>query len=440
MITSISTKPIYNTAPTPEIVKNEFAEIIAKLGKEAAQEKCWKRVTEQKNGKDVLIAAKVFSDIYPSSTKEPTRFEFADNTTLSLSSSQLEALKKDSRTISDLLDDAEGNHIPLTQISRLQFLALLNILYPTESFEKAALKPLDIVLAANYLDIKEVLDSFSKQFKAQIAAFKDENDLSKALVFYKSIKGLPKDIREPLELEMGAYFGAVLSKASLEKRGEIIKQYDECRITALSFRNNNNVILNDLSQISSLRILDLSFTDLINENIQDIPSGLTSLNLSNCDQITDEGLEKLPKDLTSLDLRHCTKITDKGLSKLPHGLASLDLRYCNQITDEGIGKLPQGLASLDLRYCAQITDEGLGKLPKGLTSLDLTECDQITDEGLSMLPKGLTSLDLSFCAQITDKGLSMLPKGLTSLKLFGCHQITDGKKNALRQRGIEDIS
>ena len=100
---------------------------------------------------------------------------------------------------------------------------------------------------------------------------------------------------------------------------------------------------------------------------------------------------RLPRDTTNDDLTH--------ISGLPN-LTSLDLSECQKITDAGLKHLSsmKNLTSLDLRDCDQITDDGLGHLKDlpNLTSLDLSGCWKITDDGLghiSSMPN-LTSLNL----------------------------------------------
>lgn len=266
-------------------------------------------------------------------------------------------MKKDSKTIRDLIEETQAAHIPLSLISKAQFLALLNTLYPDEPFEKGTSDPIEMALAANYLDIKEASDSISSRFAAQIASFETEKNLPKALDFYKSIKKLPKELRGPFEIKMAPYFGSLISKAEPEKREELFKQYQKNKITSLSFAKDKNVVqfLARLSEIESLKYLDLSNTNLTDKEIELLSRSLTSLNLSFCNQITNEGVGKLPQALTSLDLAHCYQITDEGAGKLPQGLTSLSLSGCDLITDEGVNKLPQSHTSLDLSWCDKIT-------------------------------------------------------------------------------------
>ena len=111
-------------------------------------------------------------------------------------------------------------------------------------------------------------------------------------------------------------------------------------------------------------------------------SGLTSLNLSHCPEVTDAGLIHVAQltRLTTLHLRSCFKITDTGL--------------------EHIAQLKQ-LTSLDLYNCRKITNAGLKSL--ALTKL-IKNKDTGKKEHVLQLAQ-LTTLDLSHCPWVTDTGL-----------------------------------
>jgi len=126
------------------------------------------------------------------------------------------------------------------------------------------------------------------------------------------------------------------------------------------------------------------------------------------------------KDSTLLDLVQCKT------------LQSLNLRNCNQITDAGLNalrRLPL-LRSVNLRNCTKITDAGieiLSALPK-IEDVDLSFMDQITDAGLGHLTKATTlrRLILNWCHLITAVGLLQLRQAcphLSELSIKGCHNM-----------------
>ena len=74
-------------------------------------------------------------------------------------------------------------------------------------------------------------------------------------------------------------------------------------------------------------------------------TALTSLNISDCEEVTsDEGLQALSRltALTSLDISDCTQVTDEGVQALGSltALMSLKLANCYKVTDEEGLSLP----------------------------------------------------------------------------------------------------
>jgi len=124
-------------------------------------------------------------------------------------------------------------------------------------------------------------------------------------------------------------------------------------------------------------------------------TGLRTLNLWNCEEITNDGTAYLSglKELRTLYVGG-TQITDAGLAPLK-GLTKLWTLNLDetQITDAGLAHL-KGLANLRTLNLdeTQITDAGLAAHLKGVTklrTLDLWGCEQITDEGVADLKKAL---------------------------------------------------
>ncbi len=109
-------------------------------------------------------------------------------------------------------------------------------------------------------------------------------------------------------------------------------------------------------------------------------SKITSINLSNCKNITDADLALLVKrfSLRSLDLSGCKKITDAGLAHLAMcDLRSLDLSGCTKITEYGLPHLVRhaSLSSLNLRGCTNIKDDSLVHLKPLRRSLVSVQLD-----------------------------------------------------------------
>lgn len=139
-----------------------------------------------------------------------------------------------------------------------------------------------------------------------------------------------------------------------------------------------------------------------------------TLNLEDCENITDVGLSHLANDvqLRGLNLHQCEKITDGGLMHLAgaKNLESLNLHWVELITDEGMKHLSglKQLKHLDLDW-TEITNKGLAHLA-GLTNLErLCLPSSITDEGMVHLAgmTKLVELDAG-CYDLTDEGLAVL--------------------------------
>ena len=139
--------------------------------------------------------------------------------------------------------------------------------------------------------------------------------------------------------------------------------------------------------------LHMTFYEITDEDLQQLaPFPVHTLDLCNCDDVTDAGvahLSSLPlhklilsEDITNAGLTH--------LSSLP--LDTLNMSYCYCITDAGVAHLSSlPLHTLDMSYCYGITDAGVAHLSSlPLHTLDMMYCGGITDAGVEYL----ASLDL----------------------------------------------
>ncbi|KAL0384787.1 UNVERIFIED_CONTAM: hypothetical protein Sradi_2873000 [Sesamum radiatum] len=163
---------------------------------------------------------------------------------------------------------------------------------------------------------------------------------------------------------------------------------------------------------------------------------LEEVDLTDCPGINDIGLNYLSKcsGLVSLKLGLCTNISDKGCTEIgDDGLAALScgckklqkliLSYCDKVTDRGMECLSslEELSDLELRGLPNITGTGLRKLAAGcrrLTELDLKSCENIDDSGfwaLAYYSRNLRQVNFSGCA-ISDVGLCMVMGNLTRLQ------------------------
>ena len=77
------------------------------------------------------------------------------------------------------------------------------------------------------------------------------------------------------------------------------------------------------------------------------------------------------------------------------GVHTIDLFECDQITDQG------------LQYLADESALLIGDKLKGVHTINLSACEKITNQGLQYL-MGVHTINLSACEQITDQGLQYL--------------------------------
>ena len=180
-------------------------------------------------------------------------------------------------------------------------------------------------------------------------------------------------------------------------------------------------------------------TDHTLQSIAEHCTGLQSLSLKRCREITDAGVITI-SNLKSFFIYNCYQITDVSIISISTqctGLQSLHLEGCSDITDASIISISThctGLQSLDLGWCDHITDASIISISThctGIQSLKLQGCHRITDTSIisiSIFYTGLQSLDLGWCNQITDASIISISyhcTGLQSLNLVWCYQITD---------------
>lgn len=204
------------------------------------------------------------------------------------------------------------------------------------------------------------------------------------------------------------------------------------------FNNGLNEITDIVSKFTNLKRLDMSNCYNINE-LTLLPVGLTSLNVSSCDEIDDSSLAIISKNLLFLQeliLKDCTNISYDGiieLSKLS-SLSTLDISCVNFINFTclfGIANLKTLIVDFyyHSEYSNEEDDEENNKLEYlfqlKLTKLVFTHCSVTKGKGDSFgLMASLTSLDLSDLVNYNDissylyNGLSNLTN-LTELSLEG---------------------
>jgi hypothetical protein len=214
---------------------------------------------------------------------------------------------------------------------------------------------------------------------------------------FKAIEGYAQDTRSTVVDEL------MKAWASFDR-----KEYAR-RILAQTFQRKPDLRLEHLSSLDGLQYL----------------TNLTTLDLSDCGQVSDLSPLATLTQLTALDLSSCEQVSDLSpLGKLTQ-LAWLHLSGCKQVSNlSPLGKLTQ-LTDLDLSGCKQVSDlSPLGKLTR-LTGLDLRGCEQVNDLSPLATLTQMAALDLSSCGQVSDLSPLATLTQLSSLSLSGCGRVSD---------------
>jgi len=145
---------------------------------------------------------------------------------------------------------------------------------------------------------------------------------------------------------------------------------------------------------------------------------LTSLNLSNCENLVDISPLAGLVSLINLDLSLCENLHNISLSGLG-SLTSLDLRRCKNLYNISLSGLGS-LTSLNLNECKNLHNISLSGL-SSLTSLDLYSYENLHGVSLAGL-SSLNTLDLGGYTNLHNVSISGLVS-LTSLDLRGCKKL-----------------
>lgn len=195
-------------------------------------------------------------------------------------------------------------------------------------------------------------------------------------------------------------------------------------LTRLELTSNEHITNEYVSQLPrSLTFLEVSDETYLTEaGLPHLPAALTTLNIV----IPSTYVRELPRRLTSLNIERCHTLVDGCLSDLPAGLVFLKLT-CSRVTNAGLLYLPQKLRTLHLIDNVYITDEGVKNLPQSLSKLIIDDGDMLTTACFSLLPRDLVNLVLppNLMNEVTDDSIGELPRAITELNLERNENITN---------------
>jgi hypothetical protein len=184
-----------------------------------------------------------------------------------------------------------------------------------------------------------------------------------------------------------------------------------------------------LKSFPNLFCLDISRTLSFTNQLEEIPKGLNSLNISACPWVTKDSIKRLMAlcpDLEQLFLQndvHLNYIFWGELTKFKK-LKQLDLSQCTQIVDTDLSIIVKGLnglTELSLRGCKKISERGFLELARALSRLIKLNVSrsQISDTALVEVVsrcRFLTALDISSCIELSEKGVLSAVKHAVSLQ------------------------
>ncbi|ORX76636.1 RNI-like protein [Anaeromyces robustus] len=165
---------------------------------------------------------------------------------------------------------------------------------------------------------------------------------------------------------------------------QLCKQCKDLEKIDLSFTNVSvGIIPAALINLRNVRELNLGdskeSTAPVDMGDENFIRPLVTLNLRNSpitDQMLDWVVSRCP-DIETVVLENCQNVTDHSIVKLANklkGLTTLDISFCDQITDASLNALAENedskLKFLDLSYCYNITTRGIKQVGLKCTRLE----------------------------------------------------------------------
>jgi hypothetical protein len=165
---------------------------------------------------------------------------------------------------------------------------------------------------------------------------------------------------------------------------QLCKQCKDLEKIDLSFTNVSvGIIPAALINLRNIRELNLGdskeSTAPVDMGDESFTRPLVTLNLRNSpitDQMLDWVVSRCP-EIETVILENCQNVTDHSIVKLANklkGLTTLDISFCDQITDASLNALAENedskLKFLDLSYCYNITNRGIKEVGLKCTRLE----------------------------------------------------------------------
>lgn len=191
-----------------------------------------------------------------------------------------------------------------------------------------------------------------------------------------------------------------------------------------SFQDMNKAVVTLSKHFNHIQSINFSGTrlndygmEVITRNMKidnNTPTSNQRLSISD----TDTTSNKL--NMKGINLSNCS-VSSVSLVKFIHDcsdLRSINLSQCDRVTDEvilAISNKCKNLLFLDISMCRRISDQNcliqLIKSCKSIVHLDISWCDWVNDDVLRAIAENLPSLsylNISYCTNLTDNGVAVL--------------------------------
>jgi hypothetical protein len=215
---------------------------------------------------------------------------------------------------------------------------------------------------------------------------------------------------------------------------------------------------NDAKVLHKLSTISLSNSDQVSDigisSLLKAQSSLTSLSLCSLPNLTGEAIEpRSLEHLNELIIVECKGVSGRGFQSMSlglNGLRSLSISYNDHFSDHVIHMIAPNLTNLTYLKCSDcnlLTSEGVRIIYETMAELrefNMYNCAGVTGEnvmrfGHKHASQKLTTLRLWDCESITSKGLSeLVSSNLTSLTLFDLPSI--GEVSFTLPKSLIDLS
>lgn len=230
---------------------------------------------------------------------------------------------------------------------------------------------------------------------------------------------------------------------SLETSRTLAKHYESLKALRVWESIPERALVHHVSELAQLRALDLkACTHLSDSAVRAIMARvqLISLNISNCEKLTDRSLLYIGKSqsastLQKLGLACCKQLTERALVRVVKACVSLQA-----ISVAGNSMVPMDVSDTFVNeLCAHRRDT--------LEAINLYRCTRVTSAAVTTLGRscaGLTEVDIGHCSELSDSAIAALAQGgtcLRNLELFNTAVCDDtAKLFAIRHTNLQALS